>query len=246
MAFSSRSYARSYLPSDRLPPGIKGLLIANGAIFLILFFGRSSAAPLLSYFGLYPAAVVKSFFIWQLATYSFLHVGVWGILWNMLALWMFGCELEQTWGTQRFLRFYVLTGAGAGLCAVLASYAFGNPTSPILGSYGAIYALLAASAALWPDRTVLFSFLFPMQMKYFVLLIAGIDFLISYNGDPGQAALLTGLVFGLLYVKSPRLRGFDPIAPVQASYRAWKLKRAKRKFQVYLRKQRSDQDRWVN
>jgi hypothetical protein len=79
-------------------------------------------------------------------------------------------------------------------------------------------------------------------VKYFVILIGAINFLISYNGSPGQMALLTGLLFGLLYVKSPRVRGFDPVASIDASYRAWKLKRAKRKFQVYLRKHGSDRD----
>ena len=81
-----------------------------------------------------------------------------------------------------------------------------------------------------------------MKMKYFVILIGAIDFLISYNGGIAQMALLTGLLFGLLYVKSPRVRGFDPMASIQSSYRAWKLKRAKRKFQVYLRKHGSDRD----
>ncbi len=237
MSIGTRSYARPYGSRGGLPQGIQALLIVNAAIFLIDFFFRG----FFSFLALIPAEVVRSLHVWQLATFLFLHGGIWNFLWNMLALWMFGKELEEIWGTRRFLRFYFLCGCGAGVCVVLAAYALGDPNASVLGSNGSIYGILAASAALWPERDVLFIF-FPMKMKYFVILIGAIDFLISYNGGVAQMALLTGLLFGLLYVKSPRVRGFDPLASLQSSYRAWKLKRAKRKFQVYLRKHGSDRD----
>lgn len=237
MSISTRSYARPYGSRGGLPQGIRALLIANAAIFLMDFFSRG----FFSFLALIPSEVVRSLHVWQLVTFLFLHGGLWNFLWNMLALWMFGKELEESWGTRRFLRFYFLCGCGAGVCVVLAEYLAGNPGAPTLGSTGAIYGILAASAALWPEREILFIF-FPMKMKYFVILIAAINFLISYNGGIGQMALLTGLLFGYLYVKSPRVRGFDPLASMQSSYRAWKLKRAKRKFQVYLRKHGSNRD----
>src|SRR5580700_178398 len=183
MAFSSRPYARGRLFSGGLPPGIKALLISNVAIFLLSFLSRGRLDEFFSYFALVPAAVVKLFFVWQLFTYMFLHAGIWHILWNMLALWMFGCELEQTWGTRRFLRFYFFCGVGAGLCVVLANYLpfGGNPNIPTVGSSGAIYGILLASAVLWPDRMMLFSFLIPIKMKYFVMIIGAIAFLSSFN-----------------------------------------------------------------
>jgi membrane associated rhomboid family serine protease len=137
---------------------------------------------------------------------------------------------------------------GAGVCVVLANYLFGDPRIPTVGSSGAIYGILAASAALWPDRTILAFFFFPMKMKYFVMIVGAIAFLNSWNLNSGVSdiAHLSGLVFGLLYVKSSGIRGFDPLGSVRASYHSWKLNRAKRKFQVYMRKQKSDRDRWVN
>ena len=248
MAYSSRSYARPYASGGGLPFGIKWLLIANTAIFLLQFFLGRGASAVFSYFALVPVQVVKSFFVWQLVTYMFLHGGLWHILWNMLALWMFGKDLEQTWGTDRFLRFYFLCGSGAGVCVVLANYLFGDPRIATIGSSGAIYAILAASAALWPDRQIIAFFIFPMKMKYFVMIVGAIAFLNSWNLNSGvsDVAHLSGLLFGILYVKSPRVRGFNPLAVVESGYRTWKLNRAKRKFQVYLRKQRSDKDRWVN
>src|SRR5579862_8200018 len=102
MAYSTRSYARSYL-SDGLPPGIRWLLIANVVVFVLQYFSQgTSVGDAFSYFALQPIAVVKLFFIWQLVTYMFLHGGIWHIVFNMLTLWMFGRELEQTWGTRRF------------------------------------------------------------------------------------------------------------------------------------------------
>ena len=240
MSISTRSYARPYGSRGGIPRGIQALLIINAALFLLDFFVFHQRLRE-SVLALTPSDVVRSLYVWQLATFLFLHGGIWNFLWNMLALWMFGKELEEIWGTQRFMRFYFLCGSGAGVCVVLAEYLAGNPNAATIGSSGSIYGILAASAALWPEREVLFIF-FPMKMKYFVMLIGAIDFLISYNAGIGQIVLLTGLLFGLLYVKSPAVHGFDPMASIQSSYRAWKLKRAKRKFQVYLRKHGSDRD----
>jgi membrane associated rhomboid family serine protease len=128
------------------------------------------------------------------------------------------------------------------------NYAFGNPAVPTIGSSGAIYGVLAASAALWPDRIILAFLIFPMKMKYFIAIVGAIAFISSFDLNSGVSdiAHLTGIAFGILYVKAPRVRGFDPMESMRASYNTWKLNRAKRKFQVYMRKQRSDRDRWVN
>ena len=130
-------------------------------------------------------AVVKDFFVWQLATYLFLHGGFGHIIWNMLALWMFGADLEQIWGTRRFLQFYFFCGIGAGICVVLVNYVlpWGNPAIPTIGSSGAIFGILLAYAMLFPDRDILFGFLFPIKVKYFVMIIGAIAFLSFLRGQ---------------------------------------------------------------
>jgi len=240
MALSSRSYARSYLSGGGLPPAIKILLIVNTALFLLGFvLGHGVIPPILAPLALIPYSVIHSFAIWQLGTYLFLHVGVFGFVFNMLALWMFGRQLEDSWGTNNFFKFYFICGCGAGVFAVVAAYLFGEQTAPIIGSIGAIYGILGAYAILWPEQEVLFIF-FPMKMKWFVALIAAVDFLITW-GSAAQIALLTGIGIGYLYVRAPRRKTararVSPWGSLQASYREWKLKRAKRKFQVYLKKQ---------
>jgi membrane associated rhomboid family serine protease len=252
MAIGTRSWARNFGITGGLPPGIRMLLIVNVGIFLLQFFGRGTwLGELFTYGELIPAAVVKLFFVWQLATYMFLHSGIGHILWNMLALWMFGTELERLWGTQRFLQFYFFCGIGAGLCVVLLNYMFGNPTVPTVGSSGAIYGLLLASAVLWPDRQILFSFLIPIKMKYFVMIIGAIAFLNSFNpaSPVSDVAHLGGMLFGYIFLKMPRVvvgssrRGAPRVRTgssfsIREAYRSWKLARAKRKFEVYMRKQK--------
>jgi membrane associated rhomboid family serine protease len=83
-----------------LTPAIKLLIIANIVAFLV-----SLVAPVLVVeFALIPRAVVEQFALYQLVTYMFLHGGFGHLLVNMLGLWMFGTELERTWGTRFFTK----------------------------------------------------------------------------------------------------------------------------------------------
>jgi len=249
MAIGTRSYARGYLSSGGgLPPGMRALLISNVAIFLIQHYIFPSLGAVFALLALRPSDVVTHLYIWQLVTYLFLHGGIGHILFNMLALWMFGTEFERLWGTRRFLRFYFFCGAGAGLCVIVGNYLFGNPDIPTIGSSGAIYGILLASAVMWPDRQILFYFLIPIKMKYFVMIIGAIAFLNSFNpaSPVSDVAHLGGMLFGYAFIKLPRMRGVDPIGSLQNSYQSWKLARAKRKFQVYMRKQGSNRDRRIH
>jgi membrane associated rhomboid family serine protease len=249
MALGTRSYSRPYLSGGGLPPGVKNLIIANSAIFLIHWM-LERAAPvqfLWRLFELTPADVVGRFFIWQPLTYLFLHDGFFHVLFNMLFLWFFGRDLEEVWGTQRFLQFYFFCGIGAGFFVVLANYLFGNPAIPTVGASGAIYGVMLVAAVMWPDRIIIF-YIFPIKLKYFVMIMAAIAFfgLRDLNSGVSDVAHLSGMGFGYLFLKMPKMRGLNPGQPLMESYKAWKLARAKRKFQVYLKKKGSDQDRWVN
>ncbi len=249
MALGTRSYTRGYLSSGGLPPGIRALLIANVAIFLLQSFSRGAGvAELFGYLQLMPAAVVKFLFIWQLGTYLFLHGNLFHILFNMLALWWFGSELERLWGTRKFLRFYFFCGVGAGICVVVLNYLFGDPTVRTIGSSGAIYGILLASAFLWPDREMLFYFLFPIKTKYFVMIIGAIAFYHSFNPSSpvSEIAHLGGMAFAFLFLKIPKVRGFDPFGTLKYSYQQWRIARAKRRFQVYMRKHGSDRDKTIH
>src|SRR5438477_1615198 len=113
--------------SGYFPPGIKWLLIVNTAVFIIWSFAsRGVQLAVLDYLALSPAGTLKSLEIWQLVTYLFLHGGVWHLVFNMLTLWMFGTPLEQSWGTRRLIKYYLICGVGAGVCDILLSALLGH------------------------------------------------------------------------------------------------------------------------
>jgi membrane associated rhomboid family serine protease len=248
MALGTRSYARQYFGGGGLPQGVKGLIVANSVIFLLMWLVGPIGRVAMQWFALIPADVVTRFFLWQPVTYLFLHGGFMHILMNMLYLWFFGKDLEDIWGTRRFLQFYFFCGVGAGLVVVLANYLFGDPRIPTIGASGAIFGILLVAAVLWPDRIIIF-IIFPIKLKYLVMLLGAIAFfgLSEPNSGVSQVAHLSGMGFGYLFLKTSGFRKLDLVGPARDSYKAWKLARAKRKFQVYLKKQQGgDRDRWVN
>ncbi len=201
-----------------------------------------------------PYVVSPPFAIWQFVTNIFIHGNSIGfILWNMLALWMFGAEVERLWGTARFVRFYIVAGVVSSLVAFLVAVGIGAPMVTIMGSAACINALLVAYGMLFPDQTVLFAIIIPMKSKYFVMIIGAIVILQAYMAIASSkgagwvlaAQLLTGLVSGFVLVRGRRLR-VDVKTPLVSAYKDWKLQRAKRKFEVYLKKQDSNRNRRVH
>jgi membrane associated rhomboid family serine protease len=137
-----------------ITPVVKKLIIANVAafVFMVLAGAGGGGQIIHSLLMLTPYRITHQFAVWQLVTYMFLHAGFWHILFNMFALWMFGCDLERTWGSRRFLYYYFITGIGAGATVVLLS-----PFSPVatVGASGAIYGVLLAYGLLFPNRIIL-------------------------------------------------------------------------------------------
>ena len=246
MRYNTRFRTTSFFASSYLPEGVKWLLISNTAVYLLMFFAGVlgfDARVLYFTFGLRPLTVLHGA-VWQLVTYLFIHAGIWHLLFNMFTLWMFGVSLESDWGTRKFLKYYFLCGIGAGICDVVVNAALGhNPIT--VGASGAIYGLLLAFGVLYPEQTILFSFLFPIKAKYFVMIYGAIEFLtaLSANGNGiSNIAHLGGMLFGYAYLKM-RLPEFG-LAGFRRQYRQWKMERARKRFQVYMRKH--DRDRWTN
>jgi membrane associated rhomboid family serine protease len=250
MALSDRSYTGGYASRGGLPPGVKWLLIVQGAIFLLLFFAqvfRLGLAEYAYFLSLVPELVVKGFAYWQLVTYSFLHDGPLHFLFNALTLWFMGSALENVWGTKRFLQFYFICAIGGGLVGVLAGYMFGDTRTPTVGSSGAGFGLLVAFGVLFAEQTIIF-FIFPMKAKYLAMILCGLQFLFAFT--PSRTAysvhiggILTGLAYLFYYGRLPRPRFVDAL---KLRHKQWKIERARRKFQVYLRKNGTDRDRFVN
>ncbi len=224
---------------------VKRLVIATAAAFLVTYipaqiFGWALPFGLL---GLRPYDVTHHLFIWQVVTYLFLHGGWFHVIFNLFALWMFGADLENLWGSRRFLFYYFLTGIGAGLFNVVL-----EPSSIALtiGCSGAIYGLLLAYGLIFPDRPILLYFFIPIKAKWFVAIMGLIEFVSSLS-TPGtgvsHVAHLGGMLFGFLY-----LRGRGLPVSLQSHYQEWRRARLRRKFEVYMRKHegKDDAGRWIN
>ena len=247
MRYSTRHRLNTWFSASNFPNGVKWLLIINTAVFLLSAMARdTSFGEIFNLFALVPRAVVYHLAIWQLFTYLFLHGGVWHLLFNMLTLWMFGVTLERAWGTRRFLKYYFICGIGAGICDVTVNALLGNWSTSTIGASGAIYGVLLAFGVLYPESTILFLFLFPIQAKYFVMIYGALALLGAMNVNSGvsNVAHLGGMLFGLLYLKVrfPVLDMYE----VRRWYRTYKMQRAKKKFQVYMRKHGSGRGPWVN
>lgn len=252
MRYDTRFRSRSSLFDWSFPAGVKWLIISNVAIYLVYYFGSlARGEPIFNSLLLMPAAVIRGA-VWQLVTYLFLHSlgSIWHIVFNMLTLWMFGTPIEQTWGTRRFLQYYFVCGIGAGICVVLANLAFGNPYQRVLGASGAIYGLLLAFGMLFPNQTVLMSFLFPIKAKYMVMIFGAIAFLSSFQtgSTVSNLAHLGGMLFGFAYMKTQfgqrRSPGID--FDFHRRWKEYKLQRARRKFKVYMKKHGSGDGPWTN
>jgi len=221
---------------------VKLLIIINIALYLIQVLTHLMGTNLIDiYLGLIPALVTQRFMIWQLATYMFLHANVMHILFNMLALFMFGSDLERTWGSKRFLKYYFVTGVGAGVCSWLVSV---NSIVITIGASGAIYGLLLAYGVLWPNRVVYLNFLFPIKIKWLVLIYGAIAFISSISGnEPGVAnvAHLGGMVIGLVYLKWK-----DWFFQYRSSQEQRRRERLKKQFEVHygeIRRKLEDEEK---
>ena len=238
---SSSSYTSGPGP---LPPAIRFLIVVNVAVFIVDVLGRGW---LLRTFGFSPALAVGSLDLWQFVTYQFLHGGFGHILFNMLALWMFGTELERTWGSQAFLKYYLVCGIGAAMttvCFSLLPFDFADRlwNTPVIGASGAIYGVLLAFGMYFPRRPIYIYFLFPIQAKYFVMVMGGVSLLASINGGIGGGVAHTthlgGLLAGYIFLKrGSRNRGSGIwsrfIPEMKYRYLRWKIDRARRRFDVY-------------
>jgi len=196
------------------PPVIKNLIIINVIIFLIqmlgdqVVIGNATGSYLLTkWFALNPLGgadnynIPYHFEIWQLITYQFMHGGFMHIFFNMLALWMFGMEVENLWGSKKFLTFYLVCGVIAGVAQLILPAMFNEIQAPTIGASGAIFGVLVAFGMLFPDRYIYIYFILPVKAKYFILFYIALEFYsIPGGGDVAHLAHLGGALAGFIYV----------------------------------------------
>lgn len=200
---------------SRQPSGPPAALLVMGVTVAAYFFQMSALTDAIRWFALWPLAtpdqlrfadvgvVETGFQVWQLISYGFLHGGLGHLFFNMFALYMFGLPIEQAWGTRRFLIYYFVCMAGAGLVQ-LAVAAFTGEIYPTIGASGAVFGLLLAFGMMYPERRILLLIPpIPMKAKWFVIGYGILTLIFGMTGMmPGIAhfAHLGGMLFGVVMI----------------------------------------------
>lgn len=208
-----------------IPPVIKNLIIVNALVFFAQqIFAKYGIEHL---FALHDVHSVY-FRPHQLITHLFMHGSWTHIIFNMLALWMFGSILENLWGSKRFLIFYMLCGLGAAVMHLgvlymemdkVMDYFHQLPAAEqqqllyadnfkvniaTVGASGAVFGCLAAFGYLFPNSLIYVYFFLPIKAKWFVIIYAGIELWLGVQNSAGDNvahwAHLGGALVGFLLV----------------------------------------------
>jgi membrane associated rhomboid family serine protease len=215
------------------PPTIKGLLIANIAVFLlqhifgVYSIGQTTLMEFIYRYGALFPFKSDYFYPWQLFSYQFLHGDFYHIFFNMIMLWMFGMELENLWGSRRFFIFYILSGLGAGLVQLFLAPYIGQ-AGPTVGASGSIYGIFLAFAFSFPDRHIMiFPLFIPIKAKYLIIILVAMDFFMGFSDSSNVAhfAHIGGAVTGWLLMKYGDQIGvyrlFDKLFPPKHQTSGW-------------------------
>ncbi len=178
----------------------------NATLYLIaaniLFFALGYIFPLVKvYMALNPAAILSGY-LWQIITYMFAHADISHLLVNMLGLFIFGTAVERSMGSKEFLLFYLVTGTLAGIASFGIFVATGSWYTMLLGSSGAVYALLLAFAVLNPEARIFLYGILPVRAPVLVLGYAGIEIasqLFSFRSSVAHLTHLAGFLWSWLY-----------------------------------------------
>jgi membrane associated rhomboid family serine protease len=164
---------------------VKILIAANVVMFLLQFLSNGRLDDVLALWPLSPIEGQVYFHVWQIITYAFLHDtrSIYHLLFNMLALWMFGAEIERYVGPRRLLACYFASVVSAALTQLFVPAIFGAPPAPTIGASGGVFGLLLAYALMFPHRRVVPLFPpIPMPAWLFATIFAAVELFLGVTG----------------------------------------------------------------
>lgn len=213
---------------DNFPPIVKNLIIINALVFV-----AQLTLHITDKLVLYPIQAPQ-FRPYQIATHMFAHSPdmFFHIIFNMLALWMFGRILENVWGGKRFLFFYLMCGIGAAALHLTIQYfqvehylallqqgnieaaqKMGDRIGPALGASGAVMGIAVAFAYLFPNTELFIMFIpIPVKAKWAMLAYVLYDLVFGITGGDNVAhfahlgGALTGFILVFIWNRKNRRR----------------------------------------
>ena len=160
--------------------------------------------PVIAGLSMIPVAIVRHGWVWQFVTYMFVHDprSISHLLFNMLALFVFGRQVEWKMGSREFLLFYLSTGFLAGVFSFFVYLFTGYVWITLMGASGAIFAVQLAFAAFFPSSVIYFWGILPLRAPVMVLGFTALELFLMFTGLGGNVAHTThlaGFAFGWIY-----------------------------------------------
>jgi membrane associated rhomboid family serine protease len=229
------------------------LILVNLAAYFALLIAKGFTSwgdPLQNWSAFDPGLFLHGFF-WQPLTYSFVHPGLWGTLFELLSLWFLAGFLEGLHNDSWVMSLYAVSVLGTAVAAlvlyalsiVLAPALLGSPVA-LTGCFGGIFGLLAAIGLLYGDmQFMLFPLPIGIKARYLVVIYALVAVAMLFGQERMYAfAQLGGALAGVAFVRGAPKRGVsfglsESWYGLRNRYFRWKRRHAARKFEVYMRKQ---------
>lgn len=169
---------------------------------IVFIFQLVSKDYITNYLALNPLNIIFGNMYWQFVTYMFIHGGISHILFNMLALFIFGTALERYIGSKEFVLYYMLTGAFAGILSFCVYVLTGSNYVFLMGASGALFAVQLAYAAYFPNTYIYFWGIFPLRAPIMVIVFTAIELfsgIFGVSNGTAHATHLFGFLAGVLY-----------------------------------------------
>jgi membrane associated rhomboid family serine protease len=179
------------------------LLGINIAVFVLWQFARNDGllVTLMSMHFTVSVESVLSLRLWTLLTTNFSHYDATHLLFNCIALYIFGRDVGRALGFNTLLNLYLVGGVASAVGHVVYGLVTGDPT-PALGASGSVMALAVMYGALFPNRTLLLNFFIPVPAGVAVGLFIAMDVFGVFGvggGTIAHAAHLGGAAWGLAW-----------------------------------------------
>jgi len=197
-----RGYPQNSFRIPGATPMVHNIILANCLVWLLQLVSGRLGLPLTELGAINVDGFLHHLQLWQPFTYMWLHdfPSPWHLVFNMWFLWMVAPELEMTWGSRRFLRFYVSCGVGAGF-AILAWNALASTWNPFMayiptvGASGAIYGVVTAFSLLWPDRMIILLIPpMPIRAIWLVPVLFLLQIVLGGGGNVSHVGHLGGVI----------------------------------------------------
>ena len=177
-------------------------LVLIGINILVFLVNRIFSGLNLPVFMAMIPVAVRSGWVWQFVSYMFFHMEWTHLIFNMLALFLFGLQVERQMGSWEFLLYYVMTGALAGVFSFFVYWLSGAYGVFLIGASGAVFAVQLAYAIFFPNAVLYIWGILPLRAPVMVLGFTALELFFQFTGFRSNVAHFThlaGFAFGWFY-----------------------------------------------